>query len=76
MAVDLSDLETPRLLRCPLRSVNILGLSTEDAAKLTAALEAPHIHGTRIAAWLHERGVDISEDAVQRHRRGACRCPR
>jgi len=54
-------------------------LSKEDRAALAEALEVPYgasnrIPNTRIAAALREEGFDIGDAAVNKHRKGACRC--
>ena len=54
-------------------------LSKEDRAKLAEVLEVPYgtpgrLPNTTIAAALREEGLDIGDAAVNKHRRGACRC--
>ena len=51
-------------------------LPKEDAADLQAALESPDVYGTVISRVLKRRGLEISENTIQRHRRGACVCAR
>lgn len=54
-------------------------LSDEDRLKLAEVLEVPYgtpgrLPNTTIAAALREEGFDIGDAAVNKHRRGACRC--
>ena len=49
-------------------------LPDEDQAKLTAALDSPHIQGANIFRWLKARGIHIEQKTIQRHRRKECRC--
>lgn len=52
------------------------GLNADDAADLQAALDDDAITGTAIARALNQRGIEIGQESIQRHRRGACACPR
>lgn len=54
-------------------------LTDEDKAELIRVLEVPYGHpnrlpNTTIAAALREEGHDVGDTAVNKHRRGACRC--
>jgi hypothetical protein len=54
-------------------------LSKEDSAKLQEVLEMPYgtpgrLPNTAIAAALREEGLDVGDSAVNKHRRGQCRC--
>lgn len=54
-------------------------LSNEDRTKLAEVLEVPYgtpgrLPNTTIASALREEGFDIGDAAVNKHRRGACRC--
>ena len=51
-------------------------LTPADRADLEAALADRSIPATIIAKVLTETGHKIGDDAVQRHRRGACACGR
>jgi len=42
--------------------------------KFTAAMANSSAAGTLIAEALQELGFKVRADAIQRHRRGACRC--
>lgn len=55
-------------------SVRTLLETSPLAAELAEALAAD-VPATALAAALKRRGVNIGYDALQRHRRGACRCP-
>jgi hypothetical protein len=54
-------------------------LSKEEREKLAEVLEIPYgtpgrLPNTTIAAALREEGFDIGDAAVNKHRRGSCRC--
>lgn len=49
-------------------------LTKNDQKDLAAALQDPEIEGTVIARVLRERGIQVSDRAVQRHRRDGCKC--
>lgn len=45
-----------------------------EAEALEAALSNPDVTSTAIARVLKRRGIDVSDSAVQRHRRQVCHC--
>ena len=54
-------------------------LTDEDKAELIRALEVPYgdpkrLPNTVIAAALREEGHDVGDTALNKHRRGVCRC--
>jgi hypothetical protein len=54
-------------------------LSKEDQAKLAEVLDVPfgapgRLPNTTIAGILRDEGFDVGDSAVNKHRRGACRC--
>jgi hypothetical protein len=54
-------------------------LSDDDKKKLIEVLEVPYgnperLPNTTIAAALREEGYDVGNAAVNKHRRGDCRC--
>jgi hypothetical protein len=54
-------------------------LSKEEREKLAEVLEVPYgspsrLPNTAIAAALREEGFDVGDAAVNKHRRGSCRC--
>ena len=55
-------------------SIAISEMDDDTLAKFTAAMDNPSAAGTLIAEALRDLGFKVRADAVQRHRRGACRC--
>lgn len=55
----------PRCTTCAL-------LDTDLGPELQEALDDPSIMGTAIAKALKARGVQLSDQSVNRHRRGGC----
>lgn len=51
-------------------------LDAEDAAALDEALVSPTTSGAAIVRALTQSGHTITENSVQRHRRGDCSCGR
>ncbi len=52
-----------------------LELMPDDLAEqVRAAMDDVTVHGTAITRALKARGFVVADGAVQRHRRGACRC--
>jgi hypothetical protein len=56
-----------------------VGLAMKDMdedtlKKFTAAMANPSAAGTLIAKAVQDLGFKVRPDAIQRHRRGACRC--
>lgn len=47
-----------------------------DADRLAAAVANPSAPLGDVAAAFIRRGMDVTAQAVSRHRRGVCRCPR
>ena len=62
--------------RGPACTVNLAQQTMDKATleKFTAAMGNPSAAGTLIAEALQELGYKVRADAIQRHRRGACRC--
>jgi hypothetical protein len=54
----------------------LLALDDADAADLTAALADLSITGTVISRALDANGHRVSDQSVNRHRRGICGCDR
>lgn len=50
-------------------------LHPEDAAVLEAAMASGVSSGV-LSIVLRKRGIEIGSVSIQRHRRGACKCPR
>jgi hypothetical protein len=50
-------------------------LDKGELRTLHAALDAGYSNRI-IAQWLTQRGVDVAESTVQKHRRGGCNCAR
>jgi hypothetical protein len=48
----------------------------DEADQIAAALTDPDIPGSLIAKALTDTGTKVRPEAVQRHRRGLCGCPR
>ena len=48
-------------------------MGKDDAAALTTAMADVQFAGSAIARALNAEGYDIADQAVNRHRRGACR---
>ena len=61
--------------RCGLDTV-LATLGKDDAAKLRAALDAPHITHAAISKWLKQHGQNVAAETVGRHRRKDCACDR
>lgn len=57
-------------------SVAIALRQMDDATlkKFNAAMANPHAPSTQIAKAVQDLGYSVRYEAVQRHRRGACRC--
>lgn len=68
----------PRGSRCSVSAtLNAETIPAAVRADLAVALADPeHYTGGAIARALRRRDVDLAEGAIQRHRRGDCRCPR
>jgi hypothetical protein len=54
-------------------------LEKEDRTKLAEVLDVPYgapgrLPNSAIAAALRDEGFDVGDNAVTKHRRGACRC--
>ena len=62
-----------RMLRCSVGIVADL-LDAVDREVFDEALADRSVLGTQLAAALQSLGHDVSPSALQRHRRGACRC--
>ena len=70
----------PRGLPCPVASI-LEQVAADDAAALTAALNAPHGSPTRLGARvladeLSAEGYEIHHAGIEKHRRKSCRCYR
>ena len=69
--------QIPMGIKCIVGNLN---LSTEQRAKLNAALVAPHIRHTTIVAVLKDWGIEVNAQSVSHHRRGVrgeangCKC--
>ena len=50
--------------------------TADDYADLLAAFSAPMVPTAAIWRALDQRGINVSQGALQRHRRGECRCGR
>jgi len=50
--------------------------SPELAATVTEAMDHPGITSSTISRWLIDHGVQVQQQAVQRHRRNDCACNR
>jgi hypothetical protein len=48
----------------------------DDYADLLAAFSEPLVPTSAIWRALDQRGINVSQGALQRHRRGECRCGR
>jgi hypothetical protein len=75
-----SKVSTTRLCKIGL-IISSDSLSKEDRENLKAVLEVPEMDPSRIpnvqiGRILREEGYDISNSAVDRHRRGECPCKR
>jgi hypothetical protein len=49
-------------------------MDEDTLKKFKAAMANPSAAGTLIAEALQDLGYKVRADAIQRHRRGACRC--
>jgi len=61
-------------VRCGVYTV--LASLGDDAPALQAALNDDSFAGTAIAKVLRDRGYQIQDNTIQRHRKGRCVCPR
>lgn len=61
--------------RCSV-SVAIDAMEGQDRKDLMAALADESIYGSTLSRVLKARGHRVPPEAIQRHRRGACACPR
>lgn len=62
----------------PLCTVKALAktMTPDDHADLLAAFSEPLVPTSAIWRALDQRGINVSQGALQRHRRGECRCGR
>ncbi len=62
----------------PVCTVKMLqeAFTPDDYADLLAAFSEPLVPTAAIWRALDQRGVNVSQGALQRHRRGECRCGR
>jgi hypothetical protein len=62
----------------PVCTVKVLRetFTPDDYADLLAAFSEPLVPTAAIWRALDQRGVNVSQGALQRHRRGECRCGR
>ncbi len=44
--------------------------------KVWASIDGDSVPGLALARYLQDRGIPVSADAVRRHRKGDCSCPR
>lgn len=58
---------------CGVRSA-LLAMEPAQKKELAEALDDFSIHATMIAKVLAEDGLQLSQGAIQRHRRGVCQC--
>jgi hypothetical protein len=64
---------TPRKTNCKVKTV-LDGLEQKDRQILLDALQDPSWPTLTLANSLSERGVEISESPIRRHRLGRCSC--
>jgi len=64
-----------RRARCTTHTV-LSVLEGQDADDLRTAIADDAITAAAIARALNQRGIEIGQESIQRHRRGACACPR
>jgi hypothetical protein len=55
-------------------AIAIAQMDDDTLNKFQAAMDNPSAPGTEIAKALVDLGYLVRPDAIQRHRRGACRC--
>lgn len=61
--------------KCTVRLL-IEGMPADDAADLTNALADPLITCAAMERALTKLGYDVKQQTLNRHRKGACGCPR
>jgi type III secretory pathway lipoprotein EscJ len=82
LAARLSEMQAnPKIIYCKVGKLIHGTLSQEEADQLQSLINAPEISATRIsnadlARVLREEGYDISNSAMDRHRRNECACTR
>ena len=79
LAARARQLEKPRGGKCSI--ARLLDRAADDdlpvsAQELVEALNDKDLKSSALSEALRERGVEATEPALSRHRRGGCQCPR
>jgi methionine salvage enolase-phosphatase E1 len=72
----LSDIEAAVVKRGPVCTVSLVrdSLPPGEQAEYDDAIRNPRFAATTVAKVLRNHGHEINAEAIQRHRRGVCRC--